>query len=453
MLSGATASGDGTTGRLLLSGARLIDGTGAAPVERSWLRIEDGRITGVGQGQPPDSPEFPHLELRDHTIFPGLTDMHVHLGPLVEAKWTLKLTLAHGVTTVKEAGNQHGNIAAIRRWQKVDPVLPRVFSSGKTINGSEIELRFLPAGHQTQRLLENNLALGVDFLKIHNWISSGAFRQIVDFSRRHDVPLTGHVPLSMTSAAAIAGGMSILEHVRLQPAEIHDDPARVGRFPLDLVVMRRTGHWADFDERSAAVQRTLETWQAHRDAFFLDPTLVVQEAVAYADGPDRPVDIPISLTSPATRARLGPAADRYGELSPDERVRARGSVAGMTAFVRLARERGIRILTGTDVSVPWIVPGASLLRELELLVDAGMTPVEAIHASTGQAAAALRATERGVLRAGAIADLVVVRGDVSREIRRARDIEHVVLGGAVHQPSALLASAAALAALDTALPA
>lgn len=439
-------------GPQLLVGARLIDGSGTPPVESAWLRIEDGRITGLGQGRPPEMPQLVRLELRDHSVYPGLTDMHVHLDELPVAKWALKLLLAHGVTTVKEAGNRLGNIAAIRRWQADEPVLPRVLSSGRTLNGSEPELRFLLAGEETRRLLEDNLALGVDFLKIHNWISSGAFEQIVAFSRRHDLPLTGHTPLSMTSSAAIIGGMSILEHVRLQPGEIHDDPAIVGRFPLDLLVMRRTGHWTMLDKRSDSLRRTLDLWQAHREDFFLDPTLVVQEAFAYADDADRPSDPPVVLGSPAYRARVAKAAADIAKVPPDERALARGSVGGMTAFVGLARERGVRIVTGTDVSVPWVVPGASLLRELELFCEAGMTPVEAIHASTGQAAAALRLPDRGVLRVGAVADLVVVRGDVSQDIRRVRDIEHVMLGGALHDPAALLADAAGYAALDDVVP-
>ena len=114
----------------------------------------------------------------------------------------------------------------------------------------------------------------------------------------------------------------------------------------------------------------------------------------------------------------------------------------------LARERGIRILTGTDSSVPWVVPGASLLREIELLVGAGMTPVAAIHASTGQAARALRRTDGGTLEAGAVADLVIARGDVSRNITCLRDIEQVMLSGVLHDRGALLAAAAEHAAAD-----
>jgi hypothetical protein len=92
--------------------------------------------------------------------------------------------------------------------------LPHLYVSGATINGSSDELRFLKEGPFTRSLLENNLAFGVDFLKIHNWISSEGLKQIAGFAAKNNLYLTGHVPLSMTSIAAIDRGMTILEHVR-----------------------------------------------------------------------------------------------------------------------------------------------------------------------------------------------------------------------------------------------
>ncbi len=442
---------DPTANDLILSGGLLIDGTGAAPLERSWIHVRGGRIAAVGQGSPPEVSSATAIDTSGHSVLPGLSDMHVHIGhgTLARSKWVLKLLLAHGVTRLKDAGGPLGKLAAVRRWLDLDEVNPRLRISGVTLNGAENELRFLREGRDTQLLLENNLAFGVEFLKIHNWVSSGAMRQITAFAREHDILLTGHVPLSMTSVEAISQGLTILEHVRAHPGEVHDDPAYVGRFPLDLRVMRRTAHWARFDPDSRAVTRTLESWQAHRDRIFLDPTIVVQNVVSNVGERTRSDGPRIDHLSPAIQAIVQTAGSPYIDpLTDDEITELQDSVAGMTAFTGLAHRAGIRILTGTDTVDGLVAPGASLIREIEYLVEAGLSPVEAIHASTGQAAAAFRAPDEGTIRAGARADLVIARGDVARDIRALNDIEQVMLGGRLHHRADLLAAADALARND-----
>ncbi|MCA1560543.1 MAG: hypothetical protein LC804_09845 [Acidobacteria bacterium] len=294
---------------LMLTNAWLIDGTGAPAVEDAWIHIADGRIADVGRGAPPAAPGARVLDLKGRTVLPGLSDMHVHLGALPQARWMLKLLLAHGVTNIKEAGNTLGNLAAIRRWMAEDRRLPHLYISGATLNGSEADLQFLPAGGRTRTLLDNNLAFGVDFIKIHNWISSFALKQIAAFSEAHDLYLTGHVPLSVTSVAAIDAGMTILEHVRVHQGEVIDDPQVVARFPLDLVVMRRTGYWAFLKSENPVARATLDAWAQRKNRFFSDPTLVVQEALGYADDPAKRDAPEMRLISPAM-ARQWPQATK-----------------------------------------------------------------------------------------------------------------------------------------------
>jgi imidazolonepropionase-like amidohydrolase len=277
-------------------------------------------------------------------------------------------------------------------------------------------------------------------------VSSFALKQISEFATAHDLYLTGHVPLGVTSVAAIDAGMKILEHVRVHPQEILDDPAEVAEYPLDLVVMRRTGDWSLFKPDGRAVTRTLDEWQKRKDRFFLDPTLAVQEALARADEPAVKDGRGLGLISPAMRQNWPAGTRQYGDLSPQERLRAKGSVQGMIAFVGLAHKRGIRILSGTDTPVPYTIPGVSLLRELELLVKAGLTPVEAIHSSTGGAAEALRNKTRGVVAAGQEADLIVVDGNAAADIAAVQRIERVVIGGRIYDRARLLEEAATLAA-------
>ena len=306
----------------VFTNAWLVDGTGAPAVANGWVHVAGDRIVAVGRGTPPTVKGAQVVDLTGKSLLPGLGDMHVHLGEVEQAKWMLKLLLAHGVTNIKDAGNTLGNLAGIRRWLAQADAVPHVAISGATMNGSAENLEFLKSGPRTRGLLENNLAFGVDFLKIHNWISSDGLKQIADFARANNLYLTGHVPLSMSSITAIDGGMTILEHVRVMPFEILDDPSLVAMFPLDQLVMHRTGSWHYYDPKGANAVRTIGEWEKRKDKFFVDPTLSVQEALAYQD-------------DPASYSRTGPAAREPGDaavMGP-----RRGAVRGVEG-----RERGAR---------------------------------------------------------------------------------------------------------------
>ena len=421
----------------ILTNAWIVDGTGRDAYV-GWVEVDGDRIVATGEG-PRDVSGA--IDLSGKTLLPGLTDMHVHLGELGQAKWMLKLLLAHGVTNVKDAGNRLGNLAGIRSWLRDETAVPHVFISGVTMNGSFSDLAFLKSGSETQRLLDDNLAFGVDFLKIHNWVSSQALGQIAEFAQTHDLYLTGHVPLGMTSIAALDAGMKILEHVRMRPSEVLDDPEMVARYPLDLIVSRRTLFWAFLDPDGRVVNQTLDAW-SRRD-FFFDPTLVVAESTT-AGEKNAPG---LELVSKKTLTDWRENVHRYGDDHEDVRRYGDQRVIGMARFVGMAHRKGVKVLTGTDTPVLWVVPGVSLHRELELLVElSGLSPVEAIHASTGVASEALRSPDRGTIAQGQRADLVIVRGNVAERIQAVQDVERVMLGGFFYEREALLEEAARLAA-------
>jgi hypothetical protein len=368
------------------------------------------------------------IELKGKTILPGLSDMHVHLGSLVRAKWVLKLLLAHGITTVREVGNSLENITAIRGWLQENKPLPHLYVSGKTMNGSWRNREFLKQGSDLQSELENNMALDVDFLKVHNWVSTLALSQIAEFAEKHDRYLAGHVPLSMTSVSAIDTGMKILEHVRLRPWEVLDDPEIISKYPVDLILMKRTGYWAYFDPQAAALQRTLNAWEKRKDKFYLDPTIVVRWGGAHEEEAETLLGDKLKMVSPAVLEGWRSSIGQYGDLNAVERKGAKATVEAMTKFVGL--------------------PGYSLHQELGFLAEAGMTPVEAIHCSTGRAAEVLRIKDIGVLLEGKKANLLIVNGDVAADIGNISKIEQVMLGGKLFDPSQLLKEAAEYAAVD-----
>jgi predicted amidohydrolase len=438
----------------LLVGATLIDGTGAPPIANGWIHVRGDRIEAVGQGVPPEVAGIEILTLEGKTVIPGLADSHVHLGSLANARWMLKLALAYGITTVMDAANGLGNLAAIRRWVETENPVPHLYVCNVPLQGSYTEQRFRQKGGETQMLVEDYAAFGVDFLKVYNWLSSGALAQVVELGKKHGIRVTGHTPLSMSSVASIDAGIEILQHVRMRPYEVLDDVEIIARYPVDGALMKRTAFWAHIDPNGATLNRTLDAWEKRKDQFFITPTLVVQAAVSESyDYPDPKLteNPDLRLLSPAlleSWKRASPPK-HWGDLNPEEIQEAKDSVQGMATFMKLAHARGIRIIAGTDTPVPWLVPGVSLHQELCAFVDdVGMSPVEAIYAATGRAAEAFRVEDRGVIREGNVADLVILNGNLATDIRISTRIEKVILGGEIHERKVLLAEAAKWAAKD-----
>jgi hypothetical protein len=431
---------------LILAGAWLIDGTGAAVKENGWIHIRDGHIVAVGQGTPPSDPGARVIDLKGKTVLPGLSDMHAHLGTLDRARWILKLLLAYGVTTVRDTGNELGNLSAIRRDLEGRQVMPKLYYGGPMMNGNFSERRFLREGTGLQMLLEDITAFGVSFLKHHHWVTTAAVRQIARHADEHGLYVVGHVPMTMTSVAALDSGIRVLEHIRMLPSEVLDDPEVIARHPIDAPFMRRKGYWAHFDPKGRAVRRTLDAWEKRKDKFFIDPTLVVEEITANRYDPNLPEDPDLRLVSPGTLKRWkNTPPTRWGDLNEKEIAEAKASADGMKAFIGMAHSRGVRILTGSDLLMAGVVPGPSLHREFQILVEAGLSPVEVIHCSTGLAAQALRVSDRGTIAPGQVADLVIVRGDLASDMTVIGQIEQVMLAGSLHQRGQLLEEALRLA--------
>ncbi len=441
----------------LLVGATVIDGTGADPITDGWIRLSGDRIEAVGRGSPPGAAGAEVMDLRGKTVIPGLTEMHAHLGRLANARWVVNVLLAHGVTVVRDAANSLGHIAAIRRWLGERDAVPHYYAANRPLQGSSGDMQFLEAGEDIDRKMEEYAAFGVDFVKVYNFLSTEGMTQVGDLGREYGLPIMGHTPLSGTSVAAIDAGLLTMEHLRLRPYEVLDDLELIAEYPIDEPLMKRTAFWAHLDPDGRNLAQTLNLWEERRDRFFVTPTLVTQEVVADMYDYPEPVSTfeekpGIELVSDRALAEwkeLGVPRDRWGDLSSEELSEAKRSVDGMATFTGLAHDRGIRILSGTDVGVPWLIPGVSLHRELRYFVErSGMTPAEAIRTSTGNAAEALDTPDRGTIEAGKVADLVIVDGNVAEDIGALANVEAVVLGGRILSRSRLLEEAERWAALD-----
>ena len=393
---------------LLLDNVRIVDGTGAAPIENGRIVLQGERIAAVGPAAKVAAPaNAERVDLAGKTVIPGLIDLHFH----IESDPRLALRqLAHGITAFRDPGQWNEKFVELRRMVAADGLPgPRIFTTGPHIDG---ENPAYPAdsvvardAEEARRHAETNVAQGASALKIYFRLPIGSARAVIDVCNAHRIPCTAHLEV-LDAGELIAAGLHGVEHItsfgvglvpRLQ-AETYrqavlrnNDARRDGRYRLFSAI--------DLDGPEAkalyAVVKQRRPW--------VDATLAVFERRA-----DKPAE--------GTSAELA-AVQAAGFRKMQELTR------------RLSRE-GARIVMGGHTEVPFATRGEAPWRELELLVDSGFTPLEAITAATTTAAGFLfRDKELGALRAGLQADLVVLGGNPAADIAAIRKVERVMVAG------------------------
>ncbi len=397
--SAPTAARDGA-GTLVVSGGTLVDGTGRAPLPGATMVVRAGRVVEVTAGGVAGLREgTERIDARGKWIVPGLIDMHVHYQP----GWMDALFLRHGVTTVRDVGSGLNSILELRGDnQALGVARPRIFACGPLIDGpwprhgtriSESVQTVAEARAVARRLLDR----GVDCLKIYEQLPPPLVEAIVREAGGTRVPVTAHLR-DTTALQALEIGVRGLEHA-------------FGFDPCDETVAAQV------------VRRVVE-----RGAYVV-PTLAITEQVSRLGSPEQETmallgEVPAArrqywraAAAGASHERAAGAARRLGCLKP---------------FLARLQRAGGNVVAGSDTSNPYVVPGASLHRELELLVEAGLSPGEALAAATRTAAAFLgQAQTLGTLEVGKTADLVVLGADPLASVAAIRQIEVVIRDGRV----------------------
>ena len=393
---------------ILLDNLRIVDGTGAAPIENGRIVLDGERIAAVGAAAAVSAPaNADRIDLAGRTVIPGLIDLHFHIEN--DPRLALR-QLAHGVTAFRDPGQWNEKFVELRRMISADGLPgPRIFTTGPHIDG---ENPAYPAdsvvardAEEARRHAETNVAQGASALKIYFRLPMGSARAVIDVCNAHRIPCTAHLEI-LDAGELISAGLHGVEHItsfgvglvpRVQ-AEAYrqavlrnNDARRDGRYRMFSAI--------DLDGPEAralyAIVKQRRPW--------VDATLAVFERRA-----DRPSD---------------------GTSAEAAAVQAAGFRKMQQLTRRLARE-GARVVVGGHTEVPFAGRGEAPWRELELLVDSGFTPLEAITAATSTAAGFLfKDKELGTLRAGMQADLVVLGGNPALDISAIRKVERVMVGG------------------------
>ncbi len=388
----------GSAKLIAIAGATLIDGRGGAPVADAVIMVRGDRIIAAGpRASVSVLKEATVIDARGLTVLPGLIDAHFHLDGDDSLP---SMFLRHGITSVRDPGAW---IEAYDVVRQKGSSLPRLFLAGPHLDWPPPAYpkdSFIVRDADEARLAVNRFVnQGASAIKVYFRLPLGLTKTVVDTAHARGVPVTAHLEITDASDA-IRAGIDGIEHITslgtalmpLREAEkyrqsvIADNNARrEGRYKV----------WSEIDLNSPRVRPLLDLIVSQ--GIFLSPTLAVFEK-------------------------------RMGEKGAGE-MHAR-AFQQMLKFVGMAKRAGARVVVGSHSSVPYAERGWAYQRELELLVESGMTPMEAIVAGTMENARFFRIADRlGSIEAGKLADIVLIEGDPQRDISALRRVKRVMLNG------------------------
>ncbi len=424
---------------LVLRGGTLIDGTGSPPLSEAVVIIQGNRIQSIarlGEAKLPSDAQV--IDCRGKTVLPGLIDVHIHLGgspggmvtpaeyaPSIMYKY-LKGYLISGVTTVKSAGDMMELMLDLREKEKRgELVSPRIFSVGPCFTAPgghpahifkvfpplvESATRQVTDPEVARQMVREVAGAGVDCIKAILEDGGGklpklpyqAFAAIVDEAHQAGLKVSVHIGSYQDAEEAVRQGADGLEHGIRDVDEISPQ--------LIEEIKRKNIYYIP----------TLSVWESYfrlidEPALLEDPFLThsipkeIFESLQHPESPFRQIM--------ADEARLESIRERY---------------AAARANLLLMAQAGVKVVAGTDAGNSLVFHGAAVHRELELMVDAGLSPMEAIVAATRTAAEYLgQVDELGTIAPGKLADLLVVNGNPLEDITSTKDIHLVVKNGVI----------------------
>jgi len=409
----------------VLKNFTLIDGNGGPSIANAAMVIDNGRITWIGSASRVKPPEGAvSTDLSGKYVIPGLINVHGHVGNTVDltqnAKFytreniekNLRTYASYGVTTVLSLGTDQDLIFQIRDQQRAGrPTSARVYTAGQGftlkggIGGTPPGTYNLEDAVEIPKDVDAQAAKKVDMIKI--WVDDALGKRkkmpfemskaIIDNAHRNHLRVAAHIFYLADAKQLVAAGVDALAH------SVRDLP--VDQELIDS--MKKHGTW----QAAATLTREASTFiYATSPAFLTDPFFT-------------------RSVSPAVLAKLNdPEYQKKIAADPDFPKYAGFLTMAQKNLKRLA-DAGVPFAMGTDTGPPARFPGFFEQWELELMVEAGLSPTQVITAATKSGAEFLHAKDLGTLEQGKWADLIVLNANPAANIRNTRNIEAVYIAG------------------------
>jgi imidazolonepropionase-like amidohydrolase len=406
----------------VLAGPTLIDGTGDPPKPNAVIIINGNKIFAVTNETEyydqyyslinNQSARVNILDLTGKYVIPGLFDMHAHVAGVRKNSYNqnfsenaLEMLLDYGVTTIRSpAGPTNQSIALKHNVSEGNIEGPEIFTAGRLLNGPQIAIPFvekqISTEEQAREEVRYQAAAGVDYVKLYVGLPPNLVKAAIDEAHSQGIGVIGHLYMTTWTDAANLGIDALAHGVPVNPFLLPSGDKREQFFennggPFDHFL------WLDLVDLNSTEIEEMVNALVEND-IPVDPTLSIYEAMLKGDAHD----------------------DHF--YDPQNQLRW----AKVLKLTKIMYDNGVQILSGSDIPNFGLIPGASLHNELELLVEAGIKPLEVIEIATNNGATALGIDERvGTIQPEKQADMIVLSANPVENISHSKEIEAVLVDG------------------------
>jgi imidazolonepropionase-like amidohydrolase len=422
-----------------LTHARVIDGTGAAAKEDQTIVIRGGNIAELGDAARVKAPDgATTIDLTGKSVMPGIVMVHEHTyyptGPIYGQLGLsfARLYLAGGVTTMRTAGNTNGvmDIELRRQIDAGTQAGPSIDATAPYLNGPQgmLQMHPLEDAADARKQVEYWAGMGATSFKAYMQITRDELKASIEEAHKRGMKITGHL-CSVTYAEAADLGIDNLEHGFMAATDFVADK-QPDVCPAQSVGQRTI---AALDENGAPFKALVKKLIDRKVA--LTSTMTVFETFT----PGRPMPPGVDVLLPELKQQF---ESNYQRTSQNQQSIYKTLLPKGMALERAFARAGGMLIAGTDpTGGGGVIPGYSNQRQIELLVEEGFTPLEAIQIATLNGATYMgRAARVGSIAIGKQADLVVLNGDPSKTIADVRKVDTVFKQGIGFDPAKLIAS-------------
>jgi imidazolonepropionase-like amidohydrolase len=380
--------------------------------------VEGERIVGIG---PVDAVQVPEdatvIEGEGRYLLPGLGEMHAHVPGGEGAEEVLFLYLSQGVTTARGMLGQPEHLELRERLARGEIIGPRLYTSGPSLNGNSI-----PDPDSARRAVAHQKDAGYDFLKIHPGLTREEYDAVAATAAEVGIEWAGHVPADVGLARALEVQQASVDHLDQYTESIVEEGTDVS---TSLFFGVNLAGYVDEAKIPEVARRTAESgvWNV--------PTQSLIENVLLPEDPDAMAARPeMRYMSPELVARWVESKRATMESEGYSPELARRFVDVRRQLILALQDAGAKLLLGSDAPQIFQVPGFSMLHELRLMVESGLTPYQALRAGSYNVAEYFDAVEEfGTIEEGKSADLILVDGNPLEDVRNVERLAGVMARG------------------------
>jgi imidazolonepropionase-like amidohydrolase len=389
-------------------------------LEKQTVVVKDGKIIAFGEGKIKYRNDAFVIDATGKYLLPGWAEMHAHVPPIDDIapmKDVLMLYLANGITTIRGMLGHPRHLELRSKINSEEILGPHFYSTGPSFNGQSVKT--VARGIE---MVKEQKAAGYDFLKLHPGLTKETFSAIAATAKEVGTPFAGHVSHNVGVWMAIEAGYSSIDHLdgfieAITPAADTLAEQQIGLF----------GAWIAYQADETRIPKLINALRDKKISVV--PTQALAErwqsplpAEEYTNAPE------MKYMKPQEIQNWVNAKNGYLNNPNFTREHAQRLIEVRRKLIFECQKNGVQILLGSDAPQIFNVPGFSIHHELKYLVDAGLTPYEALRTGTVNVANYLNKENAGTIKIGNVSDIVLLNGNPLKDINQTKNIEGVMMG-------------------------